>query len=875
MALTWFPLVLSLFICPGKVPAMRTLVYLALGLPALSLSAQDGIHPPAPEPRPPAFTGKALAGKRPGTERWIVHCKTRAWSFDAYRAEMWGERDPDKVDVIVQDIIRKMKAQRAPLVEAIEALGGEVVASWWIVNAMAIEIAPKHLGAIQKLPNVAYLQPDVEVFPLIKTATNANNHNADALQAAGFTGANVGCAVIDTGFDVNMAGSGKIHVTFSTRGNRAQSRFCRQLKVGTQPFDDVHGHGTGVASIVAGWKWGSTTADYGHVYDAQIAGYSIANSTSGSSSTTHMATSYNDIGAQAARCKIMATNLSYTGSSNPLSVEQKAMDSIALNANVLNCTAAGNAGTNVSFSLANVNGLSVGACNENVKTLASFSSRGMQGGRYFPNICANGVGTNMARRDNESTDYIASGTSMASPQVCGAVTQIRGINTSMKVDETRAVMLASTLQNAGAGSTIKVTGPGAGYLKNDCASDIARDSTRHGRATLSKPGQTIRRNIVVKMGETVQCAIAWNRHDVNSTSWSNLDLRLKRGNTVLVNSDSALNTEEFVRYQATATEVLVAEVALVSLGTGANQQEFGWACKQTTRDGGGGKLGRYIAFGTGCKGSGMGGSGPVCSSSNPNGGTLNQNHNTNTFALGVPATTQPRSVTGFELYTDSTTTSSLTINTQVYLANAAGQPTGAPVRTGTMTIGTTPGFYRTTFATLSVPANQKFFLSYSPNTSMRFPFLSSGALAEHFWRPPTSSSWRGPFSTVRWSWKVLCSMSSGAIPVLANNGVPEIGKSFQVTLAQARVNTSALLWLGGRTNLGLPGNCFLYTNLQVLLGVFPTGAKGTAAVTIPIPNARDLLCFKFANQWGVLDPQGALFSFLALTNGGEGEVGGS
>ena len=51
-------------------------------------------------------------------------------------------------------------------------------------------------------------------------------------------------------------------------------------------------------------------------------------------------------------------------------------------------------------------------------------------------------------------------------------------------------------------------------------------------------------------------------------------------------------------------------------------------------------------------------------------------------------------------------------------------------------------------------------------------------------------------------------------------------------------------------------------------------AAGDAKVTLALPNDTNLKCVKFANQWIVIDNGGALFGVVALSNGGEGEIGG-
>ncbi|MCA8970700.1 MAG: hypothetical protein KDC95_12980, partial [Planctomycetes bacterium] len=250
---------------------------------------------------PSSVTGaKARAGAKAGTESWVVNFKTRPFDLLALRAEMYGNRDPRVVAEIVKDLEAKVKAHQKDFCDEIVALGGTVTQQWWIVNALCIEIAPDKLDTIRAMENVASVDPDLEVFPAIKTATNSANHNSDALNTIGVTGNGVACAIIDTGQDSNMNGTGKPHITYSRRGSTTVTRLVKNLQLGLMSADDVHGHGTGVASISAGWKWNTTQADNGHAYDANIVGYSIANNTAGSSSTSVMATAYQTAAADAA-----------------------------------------------------------------------------------------------------------------------------------------------------------------------------------------------------------------------------------------------------------------------------------------------------------------------------------------------------------------------------------------------------------------------------------------------------------------------------------------------------------------------------------------------------------------------------------------------
>ncbi|MCB9881723.1 MAG: S8 family serine peptidase [Planctomycetes bacterium] len=886
----------------------------ALSLPSIALNiavAQnvDGVAPELQQQRQP------LPGLVAGTESWIVHFQNRPFDLSAFRAEMYGNKNPEVIATIVKDLEAKVQEHQKKFCNDIVALGGRVTHQWWLVNACCIEVAPRHLAAIRQMGNVAMLEPNVEVMPLIKTATNAANHNSDALNAKGVTGNGVACAIIDTGQDSNMNGTGVPHITYSRLGTAA-TRLVKNMQIGTQPPDDVHGHGTGVASIAAGYKWNNTAADNGHAYNANIVGYSIANTTSGSSSAANEASGYQNAAADAASFKIVATNLSYSGSSNVVDVAALAQDSAALNADLLNATAAGNSGTSVASSLPNVNGLSVGAVNNDTHTLASFSSRGVQGGRLFPNLCANGVSTVMALRNNESGNYTASGTSMASPQVCGAATLIRGANTALKSDETRAILLASTELNPGSGSGLNSTGTGAGYLRDDRAYDVATTASQHGRATLNATTTSWTRSIAVTAAKTVQIGIAWHRLDVTTsgTTWSNLDVELKRGTTVLASSKTASNTEEFIRYVPATTETLTIVVTLVGGVVGGSAQPFGWA---TWIDGATTKVpGEYVLYGSGCKGTGtIPGGGPVVPSGGYDstfGNSANrfplatgnmhymQSHGSGEFAGVTPIYGfNFRNRTGFAQNAGTIdiaifvgyTANPANALVPTYASNWTGTPT--KVYSGTLNV---PAFASQTDPkvwTLKIPFVAPFI--YAPSrgnflweaqtnaTTIASPnyYDSVSATTVDGARIYNTTSSTATTGTVAPGYVVVTQLASpggtGAIVAMSNTGVPEINTSFQLAVTQARPSSVAILYLGAsqlNVSLGaLAAGCSVYCSYDVLLGAVPTNATGSGSLTLPVPNSTGLIGIKFYNQYIVLDAPANTLG-LTFTNGGAGKIGG-
>ncbi|MCA8969296.1 MAG: S8 family serine peptidase [Planctomycetes bacterium] len=849
----------------------------------------------------------ALPGATPGTESWIVHFESRPFDLHAFRREMNGDRNPEAVSAIVKDLETKMQAHQRDFVHDIEALGGRVTHQWWLINGCAIEIAPRHLDTVRTMTNVARLEADRESSPAIKKATNKFNHDSDSLNARGVTGAGVACAIIDSGQDSNRGGSGRPHITYSKRGT-STSRLVANVQVGLMPADDSHGHGTGVASIAAGWKWSTNEADNGHAYDADIVGYAIANNTQGSSSTAVQTSAFQRAAADAARYKIVATNMSYGGDSDPRSSINLAMDSAALNADLLNATAAGNNGQDVTKSVTNLNGLSVGAVAEDTHTLASFSSRGVQGGRLFPNLCANGVSTDMAKRDNEFDNYISDGTSMASPQVCGAATLIRGANRNLKADETRAILLAATEKNPGSGSGLNSTGTGAGYLRDDVAYDVAMSSGSHGRATLSATTRVWRRSIAVQQGNTVQIAIAWNRLELaNGSSWTNLDLALKSGSTTVASSTTSLNTEEFVRYTATKNETLTFEVTLQGSVVGATSQPFGWASHVDV-------AASYTTFGSGCKGTGR-----VLASAGvlPAGFGQAWGHGGNSYPFGVSPMRYMQSHAAYQ-FSGTTTMRGIAfrsgqnlqqhanaLNVTIkagytrqnaqYLSNTFdanwwGTPT--TVFQGVLNVPAMPIQASPQTFTLKIPFRTAFV--YDPSnghflwecqnagqTSSQVNYFDAVSSASNpscriYYGGSTNSTLGITTPGFCLVTQILRDGGSGATVTLEGSGLPATGATCRIDLAGAAQNTVAILWLGARqTNFGIGGaapGCSVYCSYDILLGGVATGSTGTGSVALNIPSDPKLVGVRFYNQWIVLD-KAANSLGIVMSNGGAATVG--
>jgi hypothetical protein len=121
-------------------------------------------------------------------------------------------------------------------------------------------------------------------------------------------------------------------------------------------------------------------------------------------------------------------------------------------------------------------------------------------------------------------------------------------------------------------------------------------------------------------------------------------------------------------------------------------------------------------------------------------------------------------------------------------------------------------------------------------------------------------------------------------PTLASVGVPTIGQSFSITLAAARPNSLAVLFLGASASswrgiplpldlavYGAPG-CRLYVSDEWMISR-ASGGSGAATLSLAVPNVPALVGGTIFNQWVVVDPV-MNSAGLVLSNAGVGGIGG-
>jgi subtilisin family serine protease len=558
----------------------------ALLLPPMLLAQADKHSPVAPSPATTQWQQgigtEPVPGRLPGTHSYNVTFRARSFDLKAFKAANDNKESPAVVAAIVEDLQERARRDQHEFRLAVEALGGAVNIHFWLINACNIDLPAERVELIRGMPNVLYVHADlptypatVDAVPFIRTATNSSHHNADAEHTRGNRGTGFGVAIVDTSADTSLHGANMPHMVFyrnadrnnHTGGGLDGSRLLGAFALAAQPANNSHPHGTGVSGIAAGAGWSTATADAGHASDAPIVMYSICNSAGSCGSTLAIeAAAWQRVAADAVMFGLVTGNMSYGSSPNPLDVSQQAIDACALNANVLPITSGGNGGTSTAGSSSTANGIAVAAVS-NAKVVAGFSSRGPLSGdptRFFPDISGCGVATVMPQYGNEGTDWIADGTSMASPQVCGAAALIKSARPASNHREIKALLLNNTESIAPQNPTLNRNAYGMGFLRDDIACSAAR-ANQVFSSTINSTTTPNTHAMAVSLNQIYAVTLVWNRHTLTSTAWSDLTLTIRNGAAVLASSATPRNLYERVEFSAPITGNVTIEVSAASL----------------------------------------------------------------------------------------------------------------------------------------------------------------------------------------------------------------------------------------------------------------------------------------------------------------------
>lgn len=585
----------------------------AVGLTALSLvsflpslAAQPDRQVDTRAPESASAADRQVPGALPGTLRYLVTLRTQSYDLRELQRAIAQKASAAEVDAIVARFDAAAKGDQKDVVAKVTELGGQVHTQWWLVNALAVDLRPEQVAALRAHPHVLHLVPDEIRRPGIKTATNANNHGTDLVQRFGYRGSGTTIAILDSGLDMNMAGTGRPHATFyvngdvnnRTGGGVAGSRVLAAFAMGSMGAEDTINHGTPVAGVAGGARWNSTAvADDGHAPDAKLVSYGLAIDAAGGTTGGVLTSTWQRLVTDKVSLGITVANCSYEGTFDERWPDQIAIQNTALVADILIAGMAGNGGTNpVAYGYAATNMLAVGACQNDTRELAAFSQRAPQVWflRTYPDLIANGVGITAPSADAEAQSRWGQGTSYSSPQVAGAAALYRGARPSATALECRAAILATTED-----VTARQQPPdrtrnaiGHGYLRVDWLMRAALNPLISTTGTLNPSTLQASYSLPVTAGLSYGIAASWFR--TNFTSVGEIDLQLRRGATVIASAAATDNVEEVIRYTATANESL--SVVVLARNGLSGAQTFALVATEARMS----IPGRFTTFGSGC-----------------------------------------------------------------------------------------------------------------------------------------------------------------------------------------------------------------------------------------------------------------------------------
>jgi hypothetical protein len=527
---------------------------LALGLLSTSSAGQE---PVLPDPGP-RFTG-----------RWIVHIEHDPAEHRADLREiarLRRTRDRAGLAAFVQAASERRAATRTRAAALVRGHGAEIVAENWLVNTLGVQGADQALlEALLALPEVGLLQPDQWAHAQMEIATDASHHNSDlanTLAAPGggkVDGHGVTIAIIDTGIDADMSGSGRPHAAFYPDGNpgsptgggiagsRLQSSESYSITV--VPPEDIHGHGTRMASIAAGAEFNAQPEiDDAPAFAAALRSYKISDDALGAlASFLAMDAAFQAILTDP---DVVVANMSYDGSV-PLSLSPNpAIESAAL-ADVFVSLSAGNVGSDLAFAHGCYNALVVGASHVDSKqplVLPGFVTSAigpLPGGRVYPHILAVGEALTCAKLDDEAGAIDSFGTSGAAALVAGTAALVRQVDPTLTQLEVKALLLNSS-EDTFLGNP---KASGYGYLRSDRAVEEALAGNVVSDSILT--GQVKSHSVELTAGAAAAFTLAWSHEGPTEPTIDDLDLRVRDplGNVVAWSASLVDNVEQ-IRFTA-------------------------------------------------------------------------------------------------------------------------------------------------------------------------------------------------------------------------------------------------------------------------------------------------------------------------------------
>ncbi len=335
-----------------------------------------------------------------------------------------GELKPDLSEILsetpatenVSVIILFVDTPTPADISIIKSDGASIKYQYKIIDAVAAKLPAQAAEKIANRAFVELVEPDYEVKLVLDKSIP--QIRADEVWETGLTGKNIDIAVLDTG----------IH------DEHPALFVAREIDYTGEGTDDLHGHGTHVAGIIA-----STDSNYkGVAYDSNLFNVKVLNQDgSGFGSDVIEGIEWAvDNGAEIISISFGAEIDNCDGTDSV----SRAVDE-AVKSGVVVAIAAGNSGPDsetITTPACSKEGIAVGAVDDD-DTIPSFSSRGpTSDGRTKPDLVAPGVSITSTWKDNSFRVF--SGTSVSSPHVSGVVALLLELESSLKPADIKEIL---------------------------------------------------------------------------------------------------------------------------------------------------------------------------------------------------------------------------------------------------------------------------------------------------------------------------------------------------------------------------------------------------------------------------------------------------
>ncbi|MEX0932981.1 MAG: S8 family serine peptidase [Candidatus Pacearchaeota archaeon] len=301
-------------------------------------------------------------------------------------------------------------------ISIIQSDGASIRYQYEIINAVAAKVPGQAAEKIANRAFVKLVEPDYEVKLVLDDSVS--QIQADRVWEAGATGKNIDVAVLDTGIhNEHPALTVEMEVDYTGEGT-----------------DDLHGHGTYVAGIIA-----STDSTYrGVAYDADLFNVKVLNQEGrgfGSDVIKGIEWAIEN-GAEIISISFGA-EIDVCDGTDSIS---QAVDE-AVRSGVVVSIAAGNSGPDaetISTPACSKEGIAVGAVDGD-DNVPNFSSRGpTSDGRVKPDLVAPGISITSTWKDNSFRTF--SGTSASAPHVSGVIALLLEVDPSLNPKDIKNIL---------------------------------------------------------------------------------------------------------------------------------------------------------------------------------------------------------------------------------------------------------------------------------------------------------------------------------------------------------------------------------------------------------------------------------------------------